>query len=70
MPMTGLTGPLVKVPPWFFVIKMRWRIGEIFWLIICKILAVRLIEKSDGELLSLFLIMVNCIVKPRMIICF
>jgi hypothetical protein len=33
---------------------MKWRIGESLWLIICKILAVQLIEKSyvldDGEL--------------------
>jgi hypothetical protein len=71
---TGLTDahdrfdrPLVKIPPWFFVTKMRWRIGESLWLIICIILAVQLIEKSDDGLLSLFLMMVNCIVRPPMI---
>jgi ribonuclease HI len=24
---TGLTGPLIKILPWFFTTKMRWRIG-------------------------------------------
>jgi hypothetical protein len=48
---------------------MRWRIGGSLWLIICKIPAVQLIEKSDDGLSSLFLIMVNYIVGLRMI-CF
>jgi hypothetical protein len=47
--------------------KMRWRIGESLWLIFCIILAVQLIEKSDDGLLSLFLMVVNCIIGPQMI---
>jgi hypothetical protein len=58
---TCLTGPLEKIPPSFFVTKMRWRIGESLWLIICIILAVQLIARKvqrwalkfvldDGEL--------------------
>jgi hypothetical protein len=27
MIMTGVTGPMIKIPPRFFVTKMRWRIG-------------------------------------------
>jgi hypothetical protein len=46
---------------------MRWKIGERLRLIICIILAVQLIEKSDDGLLSLFLMMMNCIVEPQMI---
>jgi hypothetical protein len=30
--------------------KMSWRIGESLWLIICIILAIQLIEKSDDGL--------------------
>jgi hypothetical protein len=31
VPPTGLTGPLIKVPPQVFVTKMRWRIGGSLW---------------------------------------
>jgi hypothetical protein len=48
---------------------MKWRIGESLWLIICKSVAVQLIEKSHDGLLSLFLMMMNYIIGPRMI-CF
>jgi hypothetical protein len=52
-----------------FVTKMRRRIGNSLWFIICIILVVQLIEKFDDGLLRLFLMMVSCIVRPQMI-CF
>jgi hypothetical protein len=61
MAMTGLTGPLIKIPLQFFMTKMRPLVDYL------HNPSIQLIEKSDDGLLSLFLMMVNYIVRLRMI---